>query len=368
MAAAVMDVKQLESFVAPHPLSTRYRAIVSYRAEFAPTDTTDTLCAAMARFGVEIPVLTAETSGAIALRVQRTIAAATSSELFAILASHPGDAFAFGSASRTTSLRCQVVEEEKASQGLPPPARATTSSAPSHAAFASGSAAPPSSMMLVRVVGDGTSNVITLPIRRGSSLAMLFPLAAALHPPPPPPAAELAAISTISETRWRELLAREDAMRRSPETQREMAKAESDPDREWMDVAAEIQQWVCSEAEDVVAACGGIERAVRELRRAAQRNPDLALYVRFNRAGRGDVGTVLLFDPREMVHRLSLLPSPTLVAEPAGVTLVTEPAGVTMLGGCGTPSPMFPSVTGSAAVPSPITSSPWRILVAGSLS
>ena len=84
------------------------------------------------------------------------------------------------------------------------------------------------------------------------------------------------------------LLQREDAMRRSDEYQSKMLIAEQSVNSEWMDVATEIQTIVVSDymqgqVPPVVPTPKRIKSALRELRAAALRHPEIAHYVRFNR-------------------------------------------------------------------------------------
>ena len=84
------------------------------------------------------------------------------------------------------------------------------------------------------------------------------------------------------------LLQREDAMRRSDEYQSKMLAAEQSVNSEWMDVATEIQTIVVSDylqgqVPPVVPTPKKIKSALRELRAAALRHPEIAHYVKFNR-------------------------------------------------------------------------------------
>lgn len=84
----------------------------------------------------------------------------------------------------------------------------------------------------------------------------------------------------------RAALQREDVLRRSPEAQRRFAEAESSGKTDWMEVAHDLQVEVLREFGVTDAQIG---RALHELRTFANRHPELALYVRHNRARRGEL-------------------------------------------------------------------------------
>lgn len=79
------------------------------------------------------------------------------------------------------------------------------------------------------------------------------------------------------------LLQREDAMRRSDEYQSKMLAAEQSVNSEWMDVATEIQTIVVSDYLQGQVTPKKIKSALRQLRAAALRHPEIAHYVKFNR-------------------------------------------------------------------------------------
>lgn len=79
------------------------------------------------------------------------------------------------------------------------------------------------------------------------------------------------------------MLRREDECRRDPETQSLMEQAEESVDTEWMDVAAEVQRRVVKEFHELFSPAITVE----ELRMAAQRHPEIAHWVRYNRARHG---------------------------------------------------------------------------------
>jgi len=87
------------------------------------------------------------------------------------------------------------------------------------------------------------------------------------------------------------LLGVKDALRRSLATQLAMEDAERSGAGDWIDVATEVQRRVARES--LGAAAQGdearVDRRVSLLRAAALRHPEVAHYVRYNRARRGDV-------------------------------------------------------------------------------
>ena len=108
------------------------------------------------------------------------------------------------------------------------------------------------------------------------------------------------------------MLARENELRLSPETQSRFQAAEASVDSEWMCVAQDIQEQVVKEFSrashsslDVVA---HMDIALFELRAAANRHPEVALYVRHNRARRG---TLHAGDPCPNVSVASVNSSPS---------------------------------------------------------
>ena len=81
------------------------------------------------------------------------------------------------------------------------------------------------------------------------------------------------------------MLRREDQLRRfDDDVQRRFAEAESTGERDWMMVATEIQEQVCKE---FGVRLDQMRDGLFQLRQAALRNPDLAIYVRYNRCERG---------------------------------------------------------------------------------
>ena len=84
-----------------------------------------------------------------------------------------------------------------------------------------------------------------------------------------------------------DMLHREDELRRSTEYQKEMEAAEESAATEWMGVVARIQDRVVAEAneEDKPKPIYTVE----ELREAASRHPDIAHWVKFNRARQGEL-------------------------------------------------------------------------------
>ncbi len=84
------------------------------------------------------------------------------------------------------------------------------------------------------------------------------------------------------------MLVHENFLRLSPQAQQRFEAAEASADSEWMAVAQEIQEQVVREFS---VGRPHVERdmdvALWELRAAAQRHPEHALYVRHNRARQG---------------------------------------------------------------------------------
>ena len=98
---------------------------------------------------------------------------------------------------------------------------------------------------------------------------------------------ELASKKADREQALISMLRREDELRRSSEYQKKMETAEESANTEWMDVVANIQDRVVAEANDT-------EKpepiyTVEELREAASRHPNIAHWVKFNRARQGDL-------------------------------------------------------------------------------
>ena len=96
------------------------------------------------------------------------------------------------------------------------------------------------------------------------------------------------------------MLQREDELRRFDEGVQERFRiAERSYATDWMDVAEEIQRQVCSEFGIMPHQ---MAEGLRQLRLAALRYPDLAIYVRFNRCERGELRVgqpcpnIVLFD------------------------------------------------------------------------
>ena len=83
------------------------------------------------------------------------------------------------------------------------------------------------------------------------------------------------------------MLRHEDELRRSFEYQKKMETAEESANTEWMDVVANIQDRVVAEAND--ADKPEPIYTVEELREAASRHPNIAHWVKFNRARQGDL-------------------------------------------------------------------------------
>jgi hypothetical protein len=90
------------------------------------------------------------------------------------------------------------------------------------------------------------------------------------------------------------MLRREAEMRKSPGAQQAMEKAEESVDSEWMDVVANVQKSVVQEFDRGHASSkenGDDDNtpsiSVHDLRLAALRHPEIAFWVKFNRARQG---------------------------------------------------------------------------------
>ena len=83
-----------------------------------------------------------------------------------------------------------------------------------------------------------------------------------------------------------DLLRREVELRIAEETQQEMEKAEDSVASEWMDVVAEIQSRIVQEYNDSKSN-DQQHISVHELRLAALRHPEIAFWVKHNRAREG---------------------------------------------------------------------------------
>lgn len=81
----------------------------------------------------------------------------------------------------------------------------------------------------------------------------------------------------------RAMLHRENDLRRAPETQAAMERAEGSARSEWMDVVEDIQKQVVQEFQNKSLH----KITIQDLRSAAMRYPDIAHWVKYNRARRG---------------------------------------------------------------------------------
>lgn len=79
------------------------------------------------------------------------------------------------------------------------------------------------------------------------------------------------------------MLHRENDLRRAPKTQAAMERAEGSATSEWMEVVEDIQKQVVQEAQDK----SSHKITIQDLRSAAMRYPDIAHWVKYNRARRG---------------------------------------------------------------------------------
>jgi len=81
------------------------------------------------------------------------------------------------------------------------------------------------------------------------------------------------------------MLRRENDLRRAPETQAAMERAEGSAGSEWMDVVEDIQKQAVQEVQDK----SSHNITIQDLRSAAMRYPDIAHWVKYNRARRGNL-------------------------------------------------------------------------------
>lgn len=81
--------------------------------------------------------------------------------------------------------------------------------------------------------------------------------------------------------------------------QKEMEVAETKPDQDWIDIAVKIQKQVVTEFQ---ALYPHLNLTIVDLRRAARRYPDIAFWVKYNRARKGslsvgdDAPNLVLYD------------------------------------------------------------------------
>ena len=104
----------------------------------------------------------------------------------------------------------------------------------------------------------------------------------------------------LGEETLRAMLTRENELRLAPETQeiyRQVEADESDAYESWMEVTIALQERVVEEFFPSISMEDDDKQQLREtrlgalsqMRAAALRHPDLALYVRYNRSRRGDI-------------------------------------------------------------------------------
>ncbi|CAB9505892.1 expressed unknown protein [Seminavis robusta] len=101
-----------------------------------------------------------------------------------------------------------------------------------------------------------------------------------------PPSSTKTNVDPAMEEILVQLLQRERDLRVSPASQKEMELAEKWAHSEWMDVATKIQHQVVRQHNN--SAVGGSKKVtVHELRLAALRHPEIAFWVKYNRARQG---------------------------------------------------------------------------------
>lgn len=82
------------------------------------------------------------------------------------------------------------------------------------------------------------------------------------------------------------MLRREAEERRSPKVQQAMEQAEFSADAEWMDVIDRLQHRI---VRDVMSQNNNSSVTVNDLRQAALRHPEIAFWVKYNRARQGQL-------------------------------------------------------------------------------
>lgn len=133
---------------------------------------------------------------------------------------------------------------------------------------------------------DATGAELTLPVSGDTCMAQVLKAIASVRSVGASKAVGRAC--PVSDARWKVLLERERDLRVSEQVQRRMHDAESTYDREWMDVAAEVQTQVLNESPDILAAFrGDAGLALQAFRSAALKFPEIAIQVKWNRARRG---------------------------------------------------------------------------------
>lgn len=85
------------------------------------------------------------------------------------------------------------------------------------------------------------------------------------------------------------LVRREDVARRAPETQRAMEEAERSAESDWIEVATAAQRRVARESLPPGSSEALVDARVAAMRSAALRHPEVAHWVRHNRARPGDL-------------------------------------------------------------------------------
>jgi hypothetical protein len=86
-----------------------------------------------------------------------------------------------------------------------------------------------------------------------------------------------------------ELVRRESELRKDPKTLAEMENAEASVANEWMDVVERLQHQIIEEYRNSEGQSRIGSVTVTDLRAAALRHPDIAFWVKYNRARRGSL-------------------------------------------------------------------------------
>ena len=86
------------------------------------------------------------------------------------------------------------------------------------------------------------------------------------------------------EEKWKQILIRENELRLSDEVQQRFHEAENTGASDWMEVAGDVQKQVLIEFKMEPS-----EENLLTLTTKAHENPDISLYVKYNRARKGDL-------------------------------------------------------------------------------
>jgi hypothetical protein len=131
-----------------------------------------------------------------------------------------------------------------------------------------------------------------------------------------------------------ELLHREAEARRSPEIQAAMEKAEESVNSEWMEVIEQLQRRIVIDYNATLSGgsnCGGTTISVNDLRRAALRHPEVAFWVKYNRARSGKLRVGEVAPDVPLLHAVDSRET-TLLATTKSASAVASKAVVVLAG------------------------------------